>query len=115
MIGTLSSRENPPMDDNVGVIPGGFVISDDRLNPEFLFLGITRQNFSEIERVAYNAKDAWEFKSLRALDPGQVYRELLKFANSRASKLNPHAIVSMIATMNTLAIITESQQPLRRA
>ena len=115
MIGTLSSRENTPMDDNVGVIPGGFVISDDRLNPEFLFLGITRQNFSEIERVAYNAKDAWEFKSLRALDPGQVYRELLKFANSRASKLNPHAIVSMIATMNTLAIITESQQSLRKA
>lgn len=94
----------------VQVIPGGFVISDDRLNPEFLFLGLTTIEFADIENLARHAKDSWEFKSLRSLDPSQVYRELLKFADNQESKLNPHAIVSMIATINTLAIIRESKQ-----
>ena len=94
----------------VQVIPGGFVISSDRLNPEFLFLGMTAMEFSDIENFAYKAKDSWEFKSLRSLDPSQVYRELLRFAQNQESKLNPHAIVSMIATMNTLAVIHELRQ-----
>ena len=109
MTGTLVPPNKDFMHNNVHVMPGGFVISNDRLNPEFLFLGMTTKEFSDIEDSASSAKDSWEFKSLRSLNPSQVYRELLRFASNQESKLNPHAIVSMIATMNTFAIIHDSK------